>query len=216
MIHIHGSFSNSDLFGQNISFGLPNGVHPLVLQIDTEYADWRGRDISFKKSLLKYGFGSSSVFCRVCRVVQQKRTLESHIHSRVLESILQPLGVGNLEGMLYESFWMRYPLPACPQGQMIQKPQVSSSVLHTHQKSSPTSLQPTNSSSNKRKEKKERATHGYNCIQGMQDRQFWILTDLASLQPTFFPGISFVCTPPAVRSQLSNGEVSLGRTWKKR
>lgn len=145
----------TDLFGQNISFGLPNGVHLPVLQTDIENTDWWGRDISFKKNLLKYSHGSSSVFCRVCCVVQWKRTLESHIHSSVLESILQPLGFGSLEGMLCGSFWMRYPLPACPQSQLIQRPSVSSSVLHTYQKYNATSLQPTKSSSNKWKEKKE-------------------------------------------------------------
>lgn len=58
---------------------------------------WQGTDILFQKSLFKCVRGSCSLFCRVCGAVKWKRTLESHVHSRALESGLQPLGLG--------SFW---------------------------------------------------------------------------------------------------------------
>lgn len=93
---IQGYCSNSNSFGQNTSFVVPNEVGQLGLQLIVGYMMMRS-DISFKKRQFKCAYGSSSLFCRVCGAVKWKKTRKVMFIPKALESISQPLVFG--------SFW---------------------------------------------------------------------------------------------------------------
>lgn len=144
-----------------------------------------GSDISFKKSLFKCVRGSSSLFCRVSGAVNWKRTLETRVHSRALESVLQPLGFGSFwKGWSVDpSGWDTHyqllckyrrhesAIPSVPFGStylpQVQSYRSAACLITVFQQQI--------------ERKREKTSHGCSCIRGIQNKQFRIFINPASL-----------------------------------